>query len=341
MLTATDREVGVSLEVLGLTIVEPGEALVPAAQLLAILREVQDESLCVEADSAACRVRGEALEFELPGIDPGQFPDFPTFPEGGHHEAAVRDLRDMVGRTTFAAATGFGRSFLMGVLWELEGSVIRLVATDSCRLALAERAVIARGDHDTRGRMPVVPTKAMRLIERILQSAAEETVEICLRPNEALFRVGRVVIYSRLIEGRFPDYRQVMPRKYTATVPLQVNSFQTVLRQASITTEKGARRVSLYFAQNKLTLRSQGEAVGRSCLELTVSFTGAPVEIDFNPHYLLSMLQVLPADAEITLELNDGDSPALFRHGAAFLYLVVPMVCPKTTEEAETTEEAK
>jgi DNA polymerase-3 subunit beta len=321
---ATDMEVGIRLDVQGLTILEPGEAILPAAKLIAILREARDGELEIETDPSACFVKGPSLEFEMPSEDPSQFPDLPTFAEDKFHEITAGTLREMIRRTVFAAADETARYSMTGVLWELEDSVARLVATDGRRLALAQDTATGHGGHTTRGHAPVVPTKAMNLLERNLHDD-EETVRICLRPNEVLFRTERAVVYSRLVEGRFPDYRQVLPKKQTTKVVLQATPFQVAVRQAAIMTDEDSKRVTFRFAKNNLTLKAQGATAGRSKVELPIEYDGKTLEIGFNPSYLVDMLKVLPPDAELTLELIDPASPALFRSGANYSYLVMPL----------------
>lgn len=324
-LMATDMEVGIRLDVVGLTIQEPGEAILPASKLIAILREARDNELSIEADPSACVVRGPTLEFEMPSEDPAQFPDFPTFAEDKYHEISAGSLREMIRRTVFAAADETARYSMTGVLWELEGETAKLVATDGRRLALAQGVATGHGGHTTKGQMPVVPTKAMSLLERNLQDDAEQVVKICLRPNEVLFRTDRAVIYSRLVEGRFPDYRQVLPKKHNIRVPLQAAPFQAAVRQAAIMTDEDSKRVTFRFAPGKLTLKAQGATAGRSKVEMPVEYDAKPVDVNFNPAYLVEMLKVLPPDAELALDLIDGGSPALFRSGADYSYLVMPL----------------
>jgi DNA polymerase-3 subunit beta len=323
-LMATDMEVGIRLDVVGLTIQEPGEAILPAARLIAILRESRDEELSIEADPSACVVRGPSLEFEMPSEDPAQFPDLPTFAEDSYHEISAGSLREMIRRTVFAAADEMARYSMTGVLWELEDGTARLVATDGRRLALAQGVATAHGGHSTKNQMPVVPAKAMGLLERNLDDA-EEQVKVCLRPNEVLFRTGRAVIYSRLVEARFPDYKQVMPRKQGVRIPLQAAPFQAAVRQAAIMTDDESRRVTFTFAKNKLTLQAQGAQTGRSRVEMPIDYESKSVSVNFNPQYLIEMLKVLPPDAELTLELIDAGSPALFRSGSSYSYLVSPL----------------
>ena len=327
-LIATDMEVGIRLDVQGLTIEEPGEAILPAAKLTAILREARDDELSVEADPSACVVRGttSSLEFEMPSEDPAQFPDFPTLADDRYHEISAGALREMIRRTVFATADAMGsRPTMTGVLWEMDGDRAALVATDGRRLALAEGLATGTGGHSTRGHTPVVPTKAMSLLERNLQDDPEEAVKVCLRPNEVLFRTGRSVIYSRLVEGRFPDYKQVIPKKGNVKVHLHAAPFQAAVRQAAIMADNESKRVTFKFSRDKLTLHAQGATTGRSRVEVPVDFSGKGVEINFNPEFLTDMLKVLPPDAELVLELIASESPAVFRYGEGYLYLVMPL----------------
>jgi DNA polymerase-3 subunit beta len=330
-LMATDLEVGIRLDVQGLEISEPGEAILPAKKLVDILREARDDTLTIEADPGGCVVRGRTLEFEMPGEDPAQFPDLPTLSEETYHEISAGSLREMVRRTMFAAADSEGRYTMSGVLWELESETIRLVATDGRRLALAEGVGTPQGGHTTQGQTPVVPKKAMGLLERNLQDDEEEPVKVCVTPNEILFRTGRAIIYSRLVEGRFPDYRPVIPEKHTVRVELNAGAFHSAVRQAAIMTDKESNKVAFGFSKGKLTLQS-GARSGRSKVELALEYDANPLEINFNPAFLMDMLRVLPPDEILTLDLIDGGKPAVFRCGTDYLYLVMPLTDPSAEE---------
>src|SRR5262249_1952756 len=183
-LLATDLEPGVRLDVLSVNVQEPGDAIIPAARMISILRESTDAELTVEATPEACVVRGQFNEFEMPSEDPGNFPDIPSFAEERYHEVASGVLREMIRRTHFAVAAGETRfSATTGILVELDGEQAKLVGTDGRRLALAQGPATAQGGHSTKGQMPVIPAKALVLLERNLQEA-EEPVRISVRPNE-------------------------------------------------------------------------------------------------------------------------------------------------------------
>ena len=323
-LMATDLELGIRLEVRGVKVEETGEAILPAARLTSILREATDEELSVDANSDRCIVHGQFNEFEMPGENPAEFPDLPTFADEKYHEIAAGALREMIRRTVFAASKENPRYAMNGLLWELEGKLARLVATDCRRLALVEGAAVDHGGHSTQGQTSVVPTKAMNLLERNLQDD-EETVRVTLRPNEALFKTSRAMIYSRLVEGRFPNYREVFPKKQTVKVPLVVGPFQAAVRQAAIMTDEESKRVMFAFTKKKVTLQARGAEAGRSKVELPLDYDGKEVNISFDAHFLTDMLRVLQPDAALVLELVDGGSPALFRSGTDYSYLVMPL----------------
>jgi DNA polymerase-3 subunit beta len=323
-LMATDLELGVRLEVRSVRVEEPGEAILPGARTLAILRESMDEELLLEADADKCLIRGQFNEFEMPSEEPGNFPDVPGFAEEKYHELPSGTLREMIRRTIFAAAAEGVRYAMNGLLWEVEDHQARLVATDGRRLAVTEGPATAYGGHTTKGQAPVVPTKAMGLLERNLQDP-DEPVRVAFKPNEVLFKTERAVIYSRLVEGRYPPYREVFPKKLTIKVPLTVGPFLAAVRQSAIMTDEESKRVSFGFAKGKLTLQARGTDAGRSKVELAIEYEGKALTINFDPRFVSDMLRVLEPDAGVVLELVDGNSPAVFRAGDNYSYVVMPL----------------
>ncbi len=326
-LMATDLELGIRLEVRGIKVEEPGEALLPTARLISILREATDDELVIEASPDACFIRGTSVEFEMPGEDPAAFPDIPSFAEEKYHEITAGLLREMTRRTIFAAATAENSRFgaTTGILIELEDDKATMVATDGRRLALASGAAHSHGGHTTKGQMPVIPAKAMMLLERNL-TEPDEKVLISLRPNEVLMKTERAMIYSRLVEGRFPNYKQVLPAKHGAKIPLTVGPFLSAVRQAAIMTDEESKRVTFSFAKKKLTLQARGAESGRSKIEMPVEYDGKAIEISFDPKFLVDMLRVLEPDTQLMLEVTDSSTPAVFRNEPNYLYVVVPLV---------------
>jgi DNA polymerase III subunit beta len=326
-LMATDLELGLRLEVRGIKVEEAGEALFPTSRLIQILRESTDEEMTIEAGLDACIVRGNTNEFDMPGEDTAAFPDVPAFAEESYHEMTAGILRDMIKRTIFSAASEgqvrFGAT--TGVLWELEEDKFTLVATDGRRLAMSNGQAQVQGGHSSKGQAPVVPSKAMLLLERNL-SEPDEKIRISVRPNEVLMKTERAMIYSRLVEGRFPDYKKVVPQKHTHRVPLTVGPFLAAVRQAAIMTDEESKRVRFQFAKKKLTLRAQGAESGQSRVELPIEYDGKGLEINFDPKFLIDMLRVLEPDTPLVLDMTDSTAPAVFRHEPNYLYVIVPLV---------------
>lgn len=323
-LMATDLELGIRLEVRSPQVMEPGAAILAASRLLSILRETPDDHLTIDADADRCLITGAATEFEMPGENPDDFPDFPAATDGKHHELSAGALRTMIRRTAFAAARESTRYAMTGVLWEMDGKTAKLVATDSKRLAVASGEAKEVGAGEAKGGQHLVPTKAMALLDRTLLDD-EQVVKVTLRPNDVLFQTDRATIYSRLVEGRYPPYKDILPKKSAAKIPLAVGPFYAAVRQAAIMTDEESKRVTFHFAPKKLTLAAHGAATGRSKVEMPLEYAGEPIEINFDPQYLVDMLKILDEDAPLILELTDNLKPALFRSGNDYMYLVMPL----------------
>jgi len=323
-LLATDLEIGIRRDLPGIPIEESGEALLPASRTLAIFREAQDEELVIETSSQTTTVRGGTTEFELGSEAPSAFPEFPFINGDGYHEIGAEILKTMIRCTLFAAATESPRYALTGVLWELERNAVRLVATDGRRLAVAEGPAKAQGNYHTKG-THVVPTKAMQLLEKNLLNA-DEMLRVTLRPTEILFQTGHATIYSRLVEGRFPNYKDVLPKKAPIKVSLIAGPFHSAIRQAAVMTEQDTKRILCSFKPKLLVLEAQSSDAGRSHIELPIDYAGKPVEIAFHPKNLTDLLRALDPSDQLTLSMTDGKNPALFRLGDTYSYVVMPLV---------------
>ncbi|MBX9681160.1 MAG: DNA polymerase III subunit beta [Gemmataceae bacterium] len=330
-LMATDLELGIRLEVRGIKTEERGDALLPTNRLISILRETNDEELTIEAGVDACVIQGKTTEFEMASEDPVAFPDIPQFAEEKYHELTAGVLRDMIRRTLFSVASAEHSRFgaTTGILWELDEDKAILVGTDGRRLAMAQGACHSKGGHSTKGQMPVVPAKAMTLLDRNLVEP-DELIRVSFRPNEVLIKTERAMIYSRLVEGRFPNYKQVLPAKHNARIPLTVGPFLSCVRQAAIMTDDESKRVIFSFAKKKLTLAARGAETGRSRVETEIDYDGKGLEISFDPKFIVDMLKVVEPDATLNLDLIDANSPAVFRQDPNYLYVVVPLAAAAT-----------
>lgn len=323
-LLATDLEVALRCKVFGVEAAKSGTAVLPANSISSILRELTDEQVSFEADENSVVVRGERSEFKLPTAVTAEFPSVPQFEAEKFHVVPARLLREMIRRTVFATDIENTRYALGGVLVELDEKGIGLVATDGRRLALMRGEAQARDGHSTAGTTPVVPTKAMTLIERSLHGDNTE-VSLAVVDNNIVVRSEGAVISSVLLEGRFPRYQDVFPKSASAKVELVAGPFLSVVRQAAIVTSDESRGVDFRFEKGQLTLQARAADVGQSQVELPLAYEGEPVEITFDPRYVVDFLRVLDPETSVTAELIDHESAAVFRTGDGYSYVVMPL----------------
>jgi DNA polymerase III subunit beta len=329
-LVAYDTEVGIRYELRGIQVSKAGEAILAVAQLTSILRETSDADVTIEATDDGAKVKIGTSRFEMPGYPVNEFPDLPAFDDGGrYHEVNAGDLRKMIRRTSFAADKKDSTRFaLSGVLWEAEGKTGRLVATDSKRLAVCEGNATLHGPAETTKGSHLVPAKTMTLLERNLIDDGE-LVRVALRPNEAMFQTERAMIYTRLVEGRYPPYRDILSqtrKQANVKITLPVESFLARVRQAAIMTDDESKRVDLTFEAGKVTMKARGAETGSSEVVMTLpEYDGQAVSIAFDPQYVIEFLRAIDGEPSVLLEMSDGAKPALFQCGDSYKYLVMPL----------------
>jgi DNA polymerase III subunit beta len=325
MLMGTDLEVGIRMEVPGICVEAPGTLILPISRFLSILRESSDEKLNVESDGRKTLVRGARSEFQLPSENPDEFPVIVAFEEEKYHEMPARLFREVVRRTVFATDNESSRYALGGVLMEMTPDKVTAVATDGRRLARQECPATAVAEHQTGDRTTIIPSRAMQLLDRALGDS-EDNIQLAARENDVLARCGRTTIYSRLVEGRFPKWRDVFPRREnTIKVQLTVGPFWAAVRQAAIVTSEERRGVGFTFGDCKLTLAAHGAEYGESHVEMPIAYDGAEVPITLDPRYLNDFLRVLEPDANLTLELRDAESAAVIYSEDGYAYVIMPL----------------
>jgi len=323
-LLGTDEEVGIRYELSGVTTDSVGEVLLPTQRLNAILREVQDDTIQVEVSEEALWIRTSGSEFRLSVEDPAQFPTVAKFEDQDYYVISGKALKQGIQRTLFATDTESTRYALGGVLWELEAEHLTLAATDGRRLAVVKTACGEHGTVREEVGQPVIPAKAMSLIERSIHDE-EQDVHLAIHPHHVLIRSGLSTIYARLVEGRFPRYQDVVPDQCETTIEFVVGPFLSAVRQAMIVTNEESRGVDFSFNDGTLTLTSVGQDVGSSRIELPISFEGTPFVITFDPRFIQEFLRVLEPAGPVKLELVDGNSAAVFKADDNYTYVVMPL----------------
>ncbi|MFH1748020.1 MAG: DNA polymerase III subunit beta [Planctomycetota bacterium] len=325
-LCATDGEAALRMNVPALTTEEPGETVVAADRFLGIIRELGDVEILLEVDERQCTIRAAGGEFKIYVQAVADFPPVPEF--GGDPDLVVegRALQRMTNLTLYAAARETSRYAINGVMWNKRDKKLFAVATDGRRMARAGVALLTSDSADFE---VIVPTKALNVFERVFTAARgadDVNVEIRITPNQLLMRWPGCVLATALVEGRFPKHEDVIPKESNKDALLDRAEFYTAVRQASLLTTEDSRAVRLAFGPEKLVISSQSPEQGEARIEIPVEYQGEPLEIGFNPSFLVDALRVIPFE-QVHIELHESFRPGVLCGADKndFLYVVMPV----------------
>lgn len=322
---ATDLELGIRVVVPGVQCEAPGACVLPIQRFGSILRESSDAQIRIETDGHGTQVRGDRSEFKLPAANPDEFPTVASFAEKSYFEVPVKLLKELIRRTVFATDNESSRYALGGVLIEIHGSDIIAVGTDGRRLAKMQGQGNAVGGYQTGDQTTIIPTKAMQVIER-MASDTDEVVQIAARSNDVLVKTSRATIYARLVDGRFPRWRDVFPKRDDAQkIDLIVGPFHTAVRQAQITTSEESRGVDFTFGEGKIVLTARAADVGQSRVELPIAYDGPTIGIMLDPRFVADFLRVLDPERTVTFDLKDSEAAAVCSTDDGYGYVIMPL----------------
>ncbi len=323
-LSGTDLDIAVSTTVPA-SLDQEGAITLPARKLVEIVRELPSNPIRIIA-SGEQRVSIECgrSKFRLLGLPREEFPAFPTVKFDGGWRASAKDLQKLIGHVAFAASTEESRPILNGVLWELRPERMRMVATNGHRLARMDVPTAAAGGGQAD---LIVPPKALEQIRRLF--GADEEVEVARSENHLGFRSPTTQIFTRLIEGPYPNYEQVIPRENDKTATADRAALNAALRRMSIVASDQTHRIRMGFASGTCKLSVQTPDLGEAQEEVTVAYDGDPLEIGFNAAYLLEILKYIPTD-EVRLTFKAPEraatiEPVGWNDPASYLTLVMPL----------------
>jgi DNA polymerase-3 subunit beta len=323
-LQATDMELGLRV---GLEASEssPGIAVVPGRLLLDVVRSLPKDELTLEYRSSHqdVEVVSGPARFHLRTLPPEDFPKLPQRPTEGQLRMPASAFVDTIGRVARAASRDETRPHLTGVLVTASGRDLRMVATDSYRLSVKETTL----DAELEGSLEAnVPARTLQELARITTWAGAEAVEVTALENQVVFTVDDVVLSSRLVEGRFPNYQQLLPESYEHELRVRRDEVLEVVRRVGLLAQKNAP-LKLRFSDGALDVSAQTPDVGEASESLPVPFSGEPLEIGFNPEFFREGLESVESE-DLVLKLISPLRPGLIQagdEGAGFLYLVMPI----------------
>ena len=319
---ATDLEVGINYIISNVQVDKKGEAVVPADRLAAIVRESVDEVLLLEADENACEIKGADSHFKIYGHEPGQYPSVPEFDGEAQVKINLGNLQAGIEQCLFATAKESSRYAINGVLWEIKDKKLFLVATDGRRLARTRVSLASSAKGEGTNSM-IVPAKAMGLLDKI-GSSEKDAVSVKLVDNQVLIACANVVISSNLVEGNFPKYEDIIPTDYDKKLTLSTEATLSAVRRASLLTSEESRGIKLSVQKNKMVFSGRAPETGDAEVEMLIDYKGEPIEIGFNPQFLVDALRVIKTP-ELELELGQSDRPGLIKSGSDFLYVLMPI----------------
>ena len=322
-LEATDMELGVRVA-LEPAQAGPGHAVIPGRLLLDVVRSLPKDELSLEYRSAQqdVEVVSGPARFHLRTLPPEDFPKLPQPSEGAMSVPAAAFV-DTIGRVARAAARDETRPHLTGVLVTASGQDLRMVATDSYRLSVKE----TRLDQALDGELEAnVPARTLQELGRIAAGGGAETIGVTALENQVVFTVDDVMLSSRLVEGRFPNYQQLLPEAYEHELRVSRDELLEVVRRVGLLAQKNAP-LRLRFSEGTLDVSAQTPDVGEASESLPVPFAGEPLEIGFNPEFFREGLESAESE-ELVLKLISPLRPGLIQSGddgAGFIYLVMPI----------------
>jgi DNA polymerase-3 subunit beta len=323
-LQATDMELGVRV---GLQVASgtPGVAVIPGRLLLDVVRSLPKDELTLEYRSSQqdVEVVSGPARFHLRTLPTEDFPKLPEAPTENGLTVPAAAFVDTIARVARAASRDETRPHLTGVLVTASGRELRMVATDSYRLSVKETAL----EEELSGSLEAnVPARTLQELGRIATAAAADRIGVAALENQVVFTVDDIVLSSRLVEGRFPNYQQLLPEAYEHELRVRRDELLEVVRRVGLLAQKNAP-LRLSFTEGALAVSAQTPDVGEASESLPVPFNGEPLEIGFNPEFFRDGLESAETE-ELVLKLISPLRPGLLQsgdEGAGFIYLVMPI----------------
>jgi DNA polymerase III, beta subunit len=318
-LTTTDLDVGVrgSCEA---QVDKEGATTLPARRLFNIVRELPSSEIQFDVDGKnAASIRSGQSFFKILGLPEEEFPPLPKFEDAKVVTIRQKDLRDGLRKTSYAISTDETRYVLNGVLFSFKDNKLTLVATDGRRLAMVEIELEFPRSHEMD---IVVPTKAVTELQRLLSD--DDDVKVSMGSGQIAFDLSKTLLVSKLIEGNYPNYRQVIPAETKERVKMERETFLNSLRRVSLLASDKSNSIKLNFSKNNIDITANTPEVGEAKESLAVQYKGRDFSIAFNPEFLMAPLRNLSED-EIFLDLIDEMSPGILKIQTPFLYVLMPM----------------
>ncbi len=317
--TTNDLDVGMSCSVEA-KIEKPGGTTIPARRLAGIVKELPASEVSVEVDSknVASISCGQSF-FKMMCLPEDEFPALPKLEKAKVFTLPQKVLKDALRKTSYGISTDETRYVLNGILFSFKENKLTLVATDGRRLALVDiEAEFPRSNEVD----VVIPAKCITELQRIL--GEEGDVKLAVGENHVSFEAGGRLLVSKLIEGNYPNYRQVIPAESRERITIERELLLQAVRRVSLLSSEKSNSVKLIFTKNNLEIAANTPDIGEAHESVAISYKGKDFSVAFNPGFLQDPLRAL-TEEEIHLEVSDEMSPGVIKINSPFLYVLMPM----------------
>ena len=329
LLTATDHEIGIECHIPA-TVSQPGQAVLPAKIFGDIVRRVPGTDIDIETDETnnVTEISSQRARFSVHGFDSAEFPALPVpRAEEGAYELRLEDLRRLINQTLFAVSRDETRPFLTGLLFHAVKDEVRFVSTDGYRMAFSSRqAVRSAGD-----RQMIIPGRALSELSRILVGDDDTVVKIYASESQVFFNLGRLFLVSRLIEGQFPNYENVIyhqlsPEQFKTRIRMKTSDLAAAADRASVVASEASHAMRFEIKDDGVVITSNTPEVGRVKEDLPAHKEGEDLEIAFQVRYIIDGVRPVDVD-ECVLEFIGPINPSRLKASDSgnYIYIVLPL----------------
>ncbi len=320
---AYDTEIGIETPAAG-KVEREGSIVLPARIMGDIVKSIPHGDITIDANQPnfTATLTWERSEFTIHGLDAGQFPSIPDPASGAGMSVDVDTFKSLIRQTTFATAQNDSRPMLTGVLLEAAGRELVMVAIDGVRLAQRRAYLSKDGIPETKA---ILPARGLNEVARLFQPGTD-AVSLMVGQGHASFTIGETRVVTRLLEGQFPPYSQIIPKSYVTTVTLKTQEFHDACERAAVVSSDQDNTVHLHLGADRVSISAASPEVGKVREEVDAHMEGEEMEIAFNARLVMEGLRVLESE-EVLLRSTGKFSPACIRpvEHENFIYVVMPL----------------
>lgn len=320
-LASTDLEIGITTWI-GAKIDQDGSITVPAKVLTDFISTNDDEKIDIVLTDTTLELKSNKYQAHIKGIEATEFPLIPEVKSEKLISLPVKSFQEAIRKILFACAIDETRPVLTGVYLSIEKDIIKIASTDSYRLA---EATLKLEQISSKNISVIIPNRTMSELGRIL-SVVSKNIDIYLEENQILFVLDDTQIISRLIEGNFPDYKQIIPKEHSSHFELSTSELTKTVKMASFFARESANNIKLNFSKDELLVSAVSPQLGDNVSKIMIKSEGEDLDIAFNAKFVLDILNVLDEE-DVVIEANGKLQPTIIRSkkDKKFIYVVMPL----------------